>query len=337
MLFMKSERWILGSLKRDFLAFYLPGFLVSFLLILFGLPENQVLFLFLAWLFFGVLDSGHVYTTVWRTYLDKNEFKRRKIVYTLSPFIFFLAFFFMSIFDFVLLGALVVYATVYHNMRQFYGLTKWYQKINSSFDKKSDFFFYSLTFLSFATLQFRSDLNFGEYYPGANKFFYPNFFLEKIFVFLFFLNLLFWVSYEMFKAYRTKVVEWTRILSVAFPVGLYAFSFMHFKTVATVVFPLVVSHGISYMILILYSAQKTKYGGVSSWKLPAAIVSVAAIFGSAEFLLEDFQIEASFFYFKSALAALILTPLFCHYYFDAFLWKSNHPDFHKIVSESSQL
>jgi hypothetical protein len=333
MLFTNNKKWILGSFKKDFAAFYLPGAATTIFLLFYSLSADQFLFIFLAWLFFGVLDSGHVYTSVWRTYLDKKEFKRRKWTYLLSPLIIFTAFYLISLFDFILLGAIVVYATLYHNMRQFYGMSKWYQKVNSSFDKISDYFFYILTVLCFVTVHFRTDLQLSEYYPNANRFLYPNLFLVKICLFLFFLTLLAWSIYEFHKAYKTGELEWARLLSIAFPVGLYAVSFLHFKTLPTIVFPLVVSHGLSYMVLIHQSARKTaEPEKIISWGLPVTILAVALVFGSLEFYFDDFEFANPNSGFKPLLAALLLTPLFCHYYFDAFLWKSSHPDFHKIIS-----
>ncbi len=117
-----------------------------------------------------------------------------------------------------------------------------------------------------------------------------------------------------------------RILSVIYPVSFYAYCFMYARSIQGILFPLVVSHGVSYIILIGVSLNRTQLM-TSKIKIASVVQITAATLGSVEFFFEEYL---SVFYSQSileiVLSALVLTPLFCHYVYDAFLWRSDHPE-----------
>ncbi len=310
----------------------MPGFLVALLIYFLRFSDDSTGLLVLAWISMGLLDSGHVYTTIWRTYLNPKELLRKKNYYIRMPLIIFSLFFLWIYFKVPFLGAFIAYFTIYHNLRQFYGMSKWYQKINQSFDKISDKFLYLLSFVSLAAAHFRSDLEWTKYYPGAGGFIYPSHFYEHLMRMVFFVLFGCWVLYEYYKAYRNKKFEVPRILSVVYPVALYAYCFMYAKNLQGVLFPLIVSHGLSYFILIGVSVKKTKVLKTQIGVI-LGIFLMAAVLGSLEFFFEEYT---SFLYSGSmlgiSLSALALTPLFCHYIYDAFLWRSDHPETKVIMS-----
>lgn len=327
-----SFNWILKDIRKDLGYFYIPGLITVFITYFVYLPEDSTKFLILAWIALGLFDAGHVYTTVWRTYLNPNELSRKKNYYIRMPIMIFILFFLWMYLDVPYLGAFIAYFTIYHNLRQFYGMSKWYQKINKSFDKVSDRFLYLLALVPLVATHFRSDLEWTSYYPGAGVFIRPSHFYEHLTRMVFFVLFACWVGYEYYKAHRIKKFEIPRILSVAYPVALYAYCFMYSQNIQGILFPLVVSHGLSYIILVGVSVEKISLMK-SKTKIFITVLLTALILGSLEFFFDEY---ISNLYSDSilsiSLAALVLTPLFCHYIYDAFLWRSDHPESKVIVS-----
>jgi hypothetical protein len=109
-----------------------------------------------------------------------------------------------------------------------------------------------------------------------------------------------------------------------FPSALYSISFLLGRTQMEILAPLVVSHGVSYILLVSLSVQRT-YVGETLKKMAVPLVALTAVaFGIADYLYAE-----NFFLLGnpglSAFAALYLTPLFCHYLFDAVIWRKDHP------------
>ena len=113
--------WIFSA-KEDFCVFIIPvvfGFFFIFKII----PVYSGSFLFPIRFFFMTLmiDSAHVYSTVWRTYLDPSEVSRRKRLYISIPL---LALFLLIACASISLRVLLIfsaYAAIIHFVRQQYG------------------------------------------------------------------------------------------------------------------------------------------------------------------------------------------------------------------------
>jgi len=76
--------WIFGSFAADFGWLYLPGTILLAWVILGGVEALPAAWLFPLLVMVKVLDTGHTYTTVWRTYLHPTE-RRRISLYTALP------------------------------------------------------------------------------------------------------------------------------------------------------------------------------------------------------------------------------------------------------------
>lgn len=323
-----KQTWILKNPIKDFLIFYLPGLLAivasKFMM---GLEEHWIYFFF-TWLALGVLDGGHVYSTLWRTYFHKSELNRRPLYYKLTPAILFIAFALWVYTGGLYLGLFVVYFTLYHNIRQLYGVSKWYQKINHSFDKSSDWFLYAFCVLPIVAFHFRGNINIPDYYNVMDVI-YPNLFFYNLSLLGYSLIVLVFSLKEMHTYFKTKRLETARVLATLFPGLIYSSAFLFSDSIVEILFPLVVSHGLTYLILIDYSLEKTR--STYTKKTFFLIVGVAIVLGSAEFFTEDLFYDVSD-PTKAIATSLFLTPLFCHYLFDAFLWTKDHPESKVIIN-----
>jgi hypothetical protein len=320
---MNNVNWIFGNYKKDFLWLHIPGIIAVVISQGFLPARTSFEFLLFAFVAKGFLDSGHVYTTVWRTYFHKTE-RQRLALYIYLPWLLFFMFFCWVYFDLPLLGVTIIYVTLFHNVRQFLGISKWYQKLNSRYDRISNFFLYANCILPIVVYHFRHLPGRGDlYYSGEMAFFHPDFTLEAWTTTIYFLNIAAWIAFETISLCRR---EWNRLSSVALPTLIYGTSFMLTSNEAAVIFPLVVSHGTSYLALNSMALTRTQKARFSKSAFAVGTVAVTAlIFGATEFLFDDYVGDGSTV-LTALVSALFLAPLFCHYIFDAFLWKRSHPE-----------
>lgn len=82
-----------------------------------------------AWavLIIGV-DVAHVYSTIFRTYLDKDEFRARKTLYTVTPFICWVVGALLYSIDAIVFWRAITYFAVFHFVRQQYGFMMIYAR-----------------------------------------------------------------------------------------------------------------------------------------------------------------------------------------------------------------
>lgn len=169
-LYYNQAMWILGSFKKDALFFYLPGGIAMLLTVVFPhLGESSLWYAFIAT---GLIDSGHVYTTFWRTLFHPEEFRSRK-AYFILPVCFFFIFALWFKLGAQYLWSFVVYATLFHHIRQVYGVSKWYQVLNKKSDLISDKFLYLLAVFPMFAYHFRPGVP-ANYYSSQDLFLSSN-------------------------------------------------------------------------------------------------------------------------------------------------------------------
>ncbi len=314
--------WILGSFRKEFLYLYFPGLLSSAVAIFYpGLGESSLLYGILA---MGIIDSGHVYTTAWRTWLHPEEV-RSSSAYWFFPLLFFSLFFGWFYFSAPYLWAFVVYATFYHHIRQVYGFTKWYQKLNRRSDRVSDYYLYFFALAPMLIYHFRPEATAG-YYTEKDLFLFPMPLLRDVLLFVYFFVAASWALRE-WKLWKSGIQETNRLFSVAVPAVIYAFCFLVGTTITQVLFPLLFLHGIAYFGVMASALEKTQKRFQREGIAIFVIIMTALIFGLTESWFEENIISHSHNgepILSSVIIGLSLTPLFCHYAFDAIIWKRNH-------------
>ena len=118
-------------------------------------------------------------------------------------------------------------------------------------------------------------------------------------------------------------VEWNRIAGIALPALLYGTSFILGSTATEILLPLVISHGAAYLGLIILALDRTQQKRFTLRQASFLVIITAFIFGALELGIEE-QFEGASGPMLAFATSLTLTPLFCHYYFDAFLWRRDH-------------
>ncbi|MES2526373.1 MAG: hypothetical protein V4598_04775 [Bdellovibrionota bacterium] len=314
--------WILKNRSREFLFLYLPGMLAVLASIFYpDLGEESLLYGLLA---MGVIDSGHVYTTMWRTWLHKDEVVTDKL-YFIFPIVFFFLFSLWFYLEIPYLWAFVVYSTLYHHTRQVYGFSKWYQKINKRQDTDSDRYLYFFAYFPMVIYHFRPEA-IGSYYTDKDLFLYPQTALRDFFLYFYLMVVLTW-GYREWRLWQSGIREPNRIVSVAYPGAVYAFCFLVGNTVTQILFPLLFIHGIAYFGVMGQTMAKTQKRFQNEGIAILVVLVTALVFGLSESWFEEnlisHQLGASPI-LHSLIIGISLTPLYCHYAFDAMIWRKNH-------------
>ncbi|WP_374075802.1 hypothetical protein [Bdellovibrio bacteriovorus] len=321
--------WILGSLRKDFLWLYFPGLAALCLSFFILKPSPSMAFLVYTFVALQFFDSGHVYTTLWRTYFNADE-RRRSKMYLYAPLFFFLLFWAWGYFQVPGLAAFIIYATIFHNVRQFFGILKWYQRLNNQYHSWVDKFLYFNCFMPLLIAHFRTGPLWNYDYSDQDLFRYPNADIYNALLVVYLVGIMSWLVCEIVSLKKHK--EWNRFLSIAFPTVLYGICFLLGRTASEIVFPLVVAHGVSYFGLMSLALSRTQKRFKNLQIGMTVVLLTALVFGSLEGIFEDHYLDLSSAVL-SPLVAVYLTPLFCHYYFDAFLWKKTHPESKQIYSK----
>lgn len=324
-----GDRWILGSFQKDALFIFSPG-IVGIVLASF-LPEKSISFVLFAFFTAVIVDSGHVYTTAWRTFFRKEEVSSHWR-YWAVPLGIMVGVFLWVRFKIPYLWSFVVYATVYHHMTQFYGFLRWYQKLNGGGSALSGRFLFALMIIPFILLHFRKLPN-GGIYTNEDIFFYPNDRFFQIGMIFYVVAVLSWLGHELLLI-RNKTFKRGQFLAVLGPAILYGVCFLRGQNTVQVISPLLLSHGIPYMAVMDVSLPRINPKLFSTvYKAIGIVAATALIGGLIDLSFESTSIPISNEYvwtkvsvFNTLLIGIYLVPLLCHYIFDGVLWKSKHRD-----------
>lgn len=326
--------WILGNSRRELFYIYLPGLVSVALAMLWPeLGEESLLYGILA---MGIIDSGHVYTTAWRTWLHGDEVKT-SASYWYFPLFFFSFFTMWFYLEVPYLWAFVVYATLYHHSRQVYGFSKWYQKLNRRSDTVSDYYLYFFAYFPMVIYHFRPEAV-ANYYTQQDLFLYPLPWLRDALLSVYFLVAASWGIRE-YRLWQSGTRELNRLCSVACPSLVYAYCFLVGSTLTQVLFPLLFLHGVAYMGVMGQSLTRTQKKFSRETIAILTVIITAVIFGLLESYAEENFIERSLGpspWMSSVLVGLSLTPLFCHYAFDAIIWRKNHREAGVVFAPASE-
>lgn len=300
---------------------------VLFLVLSFYVPDKGLFYLALL-IFIAVLDSGHIYLTIYRASLERtNNFMEKK--YIITPIIIFSGLFFWKLFKAPYLWSFIVYITVFHNLRQFFGINRWYQHINNNKNPRLDKYVYSICCLSFLGFHFRSDVKI-VYYTKSDIFLFPNSSLEN-YIKLCLAVLFLFLAKDIYKLWKNKV-SLAQINSVVLPTVLYAVSLLYGKNELQILGSIILSHAITYIAVVYKSLSIKNFLNLNKKTLALLMLCTAGLFGLFEFYLEENYIDHnSNTLTMSLLTAVYLTPLLSHFIFDSWLWKKSNVAYSEIL------
>ncbi|KPH11329.1 hypothetical protein [Chryseobacterium sp. ERMR1:04] len=334
------QPWIYNG-KTDGLFILLPPFLVLFFIIIF---QSQIQYLenhysFFIWLFLIVfVDVAHVYSTLFKTYFVKEEFRKRKKLFIIIPVIGFMLGLILYQFGSLFFWSVLALVAVFHFIRQQYGFMRIYarKEPNTIFKKIDELAIYSATiypmlywfktprvFTWFMTNEFTWMQKLPDYRPYILVVYLS---IVGIWVLK---TLYLWNKNESFNIPKNMIIIGTYLS--------WYFGIVYFNNDLIFTLLNVLSHGIPYIALIYIREIKQKdevqLKKLSIFKTSLGIILfVGVIIGLAFFeeLLwevlvwrENISVNAIFpsLSFQQFLIPLLVVPQLTHYLLDGFIWK----------------
>ena len=330
---MNKSPWILKSVTADSALILFPGVIVLCLLISASkiAPAMSVFLISLMVL----VDSAHVFSTSWRTLFRVSEYKREWSYWGVPLICFGVSFAWLTL-GIPYYLAFLVYATVFHYMRQNYGIIRWYERLSGKARKLSEWHFYLLVILPIVTFHFSSLDSFGMFSDSD----IPLHADERVYfvgLFLSFAALFAWCLRE-FAAIRRGDIVWSASLSI-FGTVLPFYALELFPKHNSIILPiLLASHGIPYFAVFVLSMKRVGPLKQYGWPLLAMLVvgsSFALAIVSQEIDLRYVSLTEDVFHGMSStyafLLAAVFTPVLSHYFWDAIIWRGSREEARVVV------
>jgi hypothetical protein len=286
------------------------------------------------------IDVAHVYSSLFRTYLDKDEFRRRKTLYLVVPAVCWLG----GIAIYAAFGAAffwgcVAYFAIYHFVRQQYRRGEPVGDLGYRIDQVAIYMatVYPLVYWHTYTRNFK-------WFDQANVMQIPVVWPEYLCRFVYVLALGAFLIKEVVRWRQTGTLNVGKVLLLVATAAAWGTGIILFNGDLTFTLINIVSHGIPYMALIwIYQYRKRTNKAHSENRLlkffqlkyvPMYILSLVAIayFEEAiwDWLLyqEHTNLFGSYHIAASATVLAILVPLLTmpqvtHYVLDAYIWRVN--------------
>lgn len=319
--------WIFGNAPLDLAVLYAGGCLAFAVVWL--VPESARFATLFALATLAVVDTGHMYTTVWRTWFRKKELKGQAR-YWIAPLAACGGVFLWALLRIPYLFNVILYTTIFHHMRQYYGVVRWYEKLNRRTSRPSHWFVTLLFVLPLAFAHFRTDGIKQIFYKG-DLLVYPSPALYSVFLVLYLAVVASWIGYEAHLVAR-GIREPNRVLAIFVPMLFTGVGCYFGKSAPQIILPLVWTHGITYFGLMALSMRRLdpkRWRSALFAAIPVVLTAIVA--GSLVLYLDEIYLETEYLaesrsFFELAFIAVIQTPTICHYLFDAWIWTGRHRD-----------
>lgn len=336
--------WLFGR-NTDLVGLFVPVWLVWG--ILFLLPTEYLKVEIELWVWVVavlVIDVAHVWTTLFRTYLDKTERKRYERVLTLAPILIFLLLYGVATISVTWFWRGMAYVALFHFIRQQYGFFALYTSKIKAFGVKrwlNDKWVLYGTMI-YPVVYWHCNSRPFDWFVD-NDFFSLHLFSSDVWLVLhviYWLLILGWLLEEMYciRVGRIKF-SWGRILWLLTTAVNWFLGIVYFSSDLAFTLTNVVAHGIPYMLLVvMYQVSKErnnskKYSRKMKWVV--FIVLGALLLAVGEEWLWDiyynnekpelFLTMTSYPIIDEKYQALILAilslPQVVHYVLDGFIWK----------------
>ncbi|MBZ4187369.1 hypothetical protein [Niabella beijingensis] len=294
-----------------------------------------------------LIDVGHVYTTLYRTYFDRNALKTKGTILWVIPFVAFTAGLLLYNFSALWFWRVLAYAAVYHFIRQQYGFMRLYSRFENkrSFTAKLDTaVIYSATLYPLFYWHISGPRNFNWFITGDFVYFGGSALLP-ILGGLYFILLLVYIFHLTIQTIKTRHFNLPKFGIIAGTVISWYFGIVYFNGDMAFTLLNVVSHGVPYMALVwvhgrkVYSKQKKENPFLHRvFSKKGILIFLFIIFGLA--FMEEFFWDIAVWkehrvafggsYFAAfqpsgeilnILVPLLALPQFTHYILDGFIWK----------------
>ena len=317
-----------------------------------------------AWVVFILgMDVGHVWSTLFRTYLDKEEFKNHRKSLLLTPVLAIVTVFGIVLYSELLFWRLLAYYAVFHFIKQQYGFMALYRmKAKHKYKQviKDKWVIYWATLYPVLYWHLSGDRAFNWFaendFIALNSLIY--FTQNSIDSFLYTTNILYWIILifwffqELYLSKKHSIkLSWGKSFCLFTTAGNWYLGIIYFNSDIVFSVTNVVAHGVPYLVLIYYyQAKKQNQRSLlnsktilktKGWKYLSVLVTGILVLAFIEEYCWDMWVyQERTVFFQSiinypfsaaensvsyALAIGFLTmPQLTHYILDGIIWKSNH-------------
>ena len=298
-----------------------------------------------------LIDVSHVYSTLFRTYLDKETFRKQKQIMLLAPLLAWVAGMLLYTVSALLFWRVLAYLAVYHFIRQQYGFLQLYSRKEQpiNLDRQvNSLTIYTATIFPILYWHLEGKRLFNWFIPG--DFFaipYPD--LLPILTAFYFAVIFIYLLKEIWLVYRQKTLNIPRNLVITGTILSWYLGIIYYNGDLIYTTFNVVSHGIPYLALVwIYGRKKQVNADKNGSTIPKlekllyrnrGVVLFLGIVAILAYLEEGFWDSLvwrehgevfSFFaglpQIQDSLVLAILVPLLAlpqitHYVLDGFIWK----------------
>jgi LPXTG-motif cell wall-anchored protein len=346
--------WLFGK-NIDLFTLFAPVWLTWVFLFFLPSPILDAELPIWIWVVFVLmLDVGHVWSTIFRTYFDSEERKIHSQKLWLIPVVSFMVLFTLAQESTFWFWRVMAYLAVYHFIKQQYGFFILYSIPTKALQVKRrlpDKFvlYFSMVFpVIFWHFQPR---NF-DWFTSGDFFEFPTpaigMEIWSWIIPIYFLVILAWLLEEILLIKGKKIeFSWGRILWLLTTAANWYIGIIYFNSDLAFTTTNVVAHGIPYVVLIIYyQNSKPKTGDKSNYSsalIAGTIVLGSLLFAYGEeffwdlFLNQDKGIvfgnifdypEITSSILASFFLAILTLPQVVHYILDGYIWKVNSKNPH---------
>ncbi len=274
---------------------------------------------FLAWFIaIGLCDGPHVYSTLFRTYFDKEEFQKRKWVYIITPFALFALHFFLYQISSRIFWYYYAYFAIFHFVRQQYG---WMMivgrqigvsKLERLFDQLA---IYSATIFPLLW-KHASHTTYGWFIPNDLIQILPISWAQVLEIFYWIISITYLVHLKTRRKGNSKSLLIWLSTWISWSAGFY-----WFENYSVSLILIAITHGTPYMLLLYPFKESFQLLNKKSRYIPFLFYGFLLVASSLEatlwIIFEDF--------FRLPLTAIIISilaiPDTAHFVFDTYIWK----------------
>lgn len=346
---MKQQQPWIYSPKLDSLFILSPPFVSLLIILLFPAAFNAQEGIPVFWwvVLIVCIDVAHVYSTLYRTYFDKETFRQQKNILIAIPVVGFVVAVILYSIDDMLFWRILAYLAVFHFVRQQYGFmriysrkeifSKWYYHIDR-------ITIYTATIYPLLYWHLSAPRNFNWFIEGDFWHFRSSFLLTVATI-VYGLVIVAYIIKETYFIIKERYVNWPRNAVMAGTFLSWYFGIVYFNGDLAFTLLNVVSHGVPYMALIwVYGKKKvradqsysklvkqffTQYGVVLFLLSMVLLAYIEEGFWDA-WIWKEHQSVFGLFYTmafhpgKEVLALLVpllALPQITHYIIDGYIWK----------------
>ncbi|MCG6166302.1 MULTISPECIES: hypothetical protein [Leptospira] len=349
---MNPRGWIFKP-SLDLAFILLPGIASVALLFIFNIL-NIIPSEVDPWIWFCtvlLIDVAHVYSTLFRSYFNEEEWKEKKTLLITVPIVCFLFSVFLYSFGMIWFWRVMSYIAVFHFIRQQFGFMALYRKKTDSkqipfwIDKVTIYLMGGIPIVYWHLTDQKREFS---WFMDGDFLIYP---LPNV------ANALLWFQFVWLGIYllahgflfiKERSFPSGKILLVLNTWIVWYFGIVYFNSDFSFTVTNVINHGVPYLFLLFYytarnpSEIKLEIFRTGSWiRILVCFVCVLFVFAFVEewtwdsFIWKDHsQIfkNSSFYSFElpeiasALLVSLLFLPQFTHYVLDAYLWKIGKPN-----------